>query len=52
MKIRKYNCSDCYEITNLFYNTVHSVNAKDYLKEQHVERNGVLLTNFVMEKTK
>ncbi len=34
MKIRKYNCSDCDEIANLFYDTVHSVNAKDYSKEQ------------------
>ena len=34
MIIRKYQPSDCKELTNLFYNTVHSVNAKDYTKEQ------------------
>ena len=26
--------SDCKEITELFYNTVHTVNARDYTKEQ------------------
>lgn len=34
MKIRKYQPSDCKELTELFYNTVHTVNAKDYTKEQ------------------
>lgn len=34
MKIRKYQQSDCKELTELFYNTVHTVNAKDYTKEQ------------------
>ena len=34
MIIRMYQASDCKELTNLFYNTVHSVNAKDYTKEQ------------------
>ncbi len=34
MLIRKYNISDCKEIAELFYNTVHIVNAKDYTKEQ------------------
>lgn len=34
MIIRKYQASDCKEQTNLFYNTVHNVNAKDYTKEQ------------------
>ena len=29
-----YQASDCKELTNLFYNTVHNVNAKDYTKEQ------------------
>ncbi len=29
MKIR-YNSPDCLKINELFYNTVHSVNAKDY----------------------
>ncbi len=30
MKIRRYNSPDCLKINELFYNTVHSVNAKDY----------------------
>ena len=34
MIIRKYHASDCKELTDLFYNTVHNVNAKDYTKEQ------------------
>lgn len=34
MELRKYQPSDCKEVTNLFYNTVHIVNAKDYTKEQ------------------
>lgn len=32
--IRQYRQSDCKELTELFYNTVHTVNAKDYTKEQ------------------
>ena len=34
MLIREYQAFDCKEITELFYNTVHNVNAKDYTKEQ------------------
>ena len=34
MIIREYQPSDCEEITELFYNTVHTVNAKDYTEEQ------------------
>ena len=34
MIIRKYKSSDCNEIVQLFYNTVHKINAKDYTKEQ------------------
>ncbi len=34
MFIREYQSSDCRELTELFYNTVHTVNAKDYTKEQ------------------
>lgn len=34
MIIRDYTSSDCKELTELFYNTVHTVNAKDYTKEQ------------------
>ena len=34
MRIRRYQESDCREVTELFYNTVHIVNAKDYTKEQ------------------
>lgn len=34
MELRRYQQSDCEELTELFYNTVHTVNAKDYTKEQ------------------
>lgn len=34
MLIREYETSDCKAITELFYHTVHTVNAKDYTKEQ------------------
>ena len=34
MNIRKYQLSDCKERADLFYNTVHTVNAEDYTKEQ------------------
>lgn len=34
MLIRAYRASDCKELTELFYNTVHTVNAKDYDREQ------------------
>jgi putative acetyltransferase len=34
MIIRKYLTTDCEEITRLFYDTVHSVNARDYSSEQ------------------
>lgn len=34
MKIRKYKPTDCVEIVKLFYETVHTVNAKDYTKIQ------------------
>ena len=34
MRLRKYTTSDCGHLTELFYHTVHSVNAKDYTKEQ------------------
>ncbi len=34
MNIRKYQPSDCEEVTKLFYNTVHIINSKDYTKEQ------------------
>lgn len=34
MFIREYQSSDCKELTKLFYNTVHTVNAKDYTEEQ------------------
>lgn len=34
MLVREYQISDCKKITELFYNTVHTVNAKDYTKEQ------------------
>lgn len=57
MDIRQYQQSDCKELTELFYNTVHTVNAKDYTKEQldvwatgQVERQGIFLINYVMVK--
>lgn len=34
MIIRKYRPSDCKCLTELFYDTVHTVNAKDYMEEQ------------------
>lgn len=34
MKIRNYRPEDCEELARLFYDTVHSVNASDYSKEQ------------------
>ena len=34
MFIREYHPSDCKELTELFYNTIHAINAKDYTKEQ------------------
>lgn len=34
MIIRTYRSTDCKELTELFYHTVHRVNAKDYTKEQ------------------
>ena len=34
MEIRKYQAADFDEIAELFYNTVHSVNIKDYSQEQ------------------
>lgn len=34
MWIREYNPADCEQMAELFYNTVHSINAKDYAEEQ------------------
>ncbi|MDL2318577.1 GNAT family N-acetyltransferase [Eubacteriales bacterium OttesenSCG-928-A19] len=34
MIIRKYQPSDCETLAELLYNTVHTVNAKDYTQEQ------------------
>lgn len=34
MVIREYQQTDCEELVDLFYNTVHTVNAKDYTREQ------------------
>ena len=34
MYIRKYIPSDCREMAELFYTTVHTINAKDYTEEQ------------------
>lgn len=34
MVIRKYQPCDCKELAELFYHTVHTVNAGDYTKEQ------------------
>ena len=34
MIIREYISSDCERLAELFFQTVHTVNAKDYIKEQ------------------
>jgi len=34
MYLRDYKPSDCAQLAELFYQTVHTVNAKDYTKEQ------------------
>lgn len=34
MQLRRYKQSDCRELAELFYNTVHTVNAVDYNNEQ------------------
>ncbi len=34
MQLRKYMVSDCEQLAELFYQTVHSINAKDYSEEQ------------------
>lgn len=34
MIVRKYKPSDCGQLAELFYQTVHTVNAKDYTEEQ------------------
>lgn len=34
MVLRKYKASDCEQLAELFYQTVHTVNAKDYTNEQ------------------
>ena len=34
MELRRYESSDCKEVAELFYNTVHIINANDYTKEQ------------------
>lgn len=34
MKLRKYAKTDCAELAELFYDTVHTVNTKDYTREQ------------------
>ena len=36
MQLREYMTSDCDQLARLFFQTVHSVNAKDYTKEQLV----------------
>lgn len=34
MIVRKYQSLDCEEMAQLFYDTVHTINRKDYSKEQ------------------
>ena len=34
IEIRKYKTTDCKETAKLFYETVHSLNARDYTEEQ------------------
>lgn len=33
-KLREYGPNDCKEVAELFYHTVHTVNARDYTEEQ------------------
>lgn len=34
MLLRKYTESDCKQLSELFFQTVHKINKKDYSKEQ------------------
>ncbi len=34
MELRRYKEDDCKEVTELFYNTIHLINVRDYSKEQ------------------
>ena len=34
MRLGKYRISDCRHLAELFYHTVHTINAKTYTKEQ------------------
>lgn len=34
IKLRPYQSSDCKELSELFYNTVHTINRKDYTQKQ------------------
>ena len=34
MELREYKSTDCEQMAQLFYNTVHSINVKDYTEEQ------------------
>lgn len=34
MWVREYKPADCEQLAELFYNTVHSINTKDYTEEQ------------------
>ena len=34
MKLRQYRPADCRELTELFYQTIHTINIKDYTDEQ------------------
>lgn len=47
--LRPYRPGDAPALARLFYETVHAVNIRDYSPAQ-VERRGVQLPNFVMEK--
>ena len=42
MIIRKYLPEDCKQLSELFYQTVHSVNAKDYTDELYEEKKALL----------
>lgn len=44
MILREYQPSDCKELVELFYNTVHIVNAKDYTKDYTKEQLDVWAT--------
>jgi len=43
MQLREYQPSDCEQLAELFYQTVHSVNVKDYTKNDRLDILGKVL---------